>query len=135
MEWELILKIVFIFIFFQFFIWNEWKIYKNWILLFIEEKRKKNSELKIENYKLKEKKKMKIFILIISLLIINNSLGYKVKDVDSLSLILATGENQWWSLLDIFVDRMDNVSYDVSENSYFVIEPPLKAVDTSKNYK
>jgi hypothetical protein len=50
-------------------------------------------------------------------------------------LILATGENQWWSLLDIFVDRMDNVSYEVSENSYFVIEPPLKAVDTSKNYK
>jgi len=79
--------------------------------------------------------KMKMFILIISLLIINNSLVYKVKEVDSLSLILATGENQWWSLLDIFVDRMDNVSYDVSENSYFVIEPPLKAVDTSKNYK
>ena len=59
MEWELILKIVFIFIFFQFFIWNEWKIYKNLILLFIEEMRKKNSELKIENYKLKEKKKWK----------------------------------------------------------------------------
>ena len=78
---------------------------------------------------------MKTIIFILSLLVINNSLANKIKETDSLNLILATGENKWWSLLDLFPDRMDNVQYEVSENSYFAIVPPLTAVDTSKNFK
>jgi hypothetical protein len=48
-------------------------------------------------------------------------------------LILATEENKWWGLKESLFDGF-NLTYSVTENEYFKILPPLRAVGTSQDY-
>lgn len=46
---------------------------------------------------------------------------------------MATEEQQWWGLQDVFFTG-ENLSYGISDTSYFDVIPPVKTADVEHAY-